>query len=155
MLCTWYYRKSVAGSHVGNHWRWLVKWVHKPRLIRWKCFLDDRRRRTWEWNTAFPYLFSPTNRSAEFNKWKWNPVYPLFKEMKKRVVCVTNFTILSHRKSSTLCSVHFCIFQLRQQKLFLCSVFSFDFGSFWAFSAKSRVWYSKKLCQSLKWHPSP
>ena len=24
------------------HWRWLVKWVHKLRLIWWKCFPADR-----------------------------------------------------------------------------------------------------------------
>ena len=27
------YRKSPAGSHMAYHWRWLVKWVHKPRLM--------------------------------------------------------------------------------------------------------------------------
>ena len=36
------YRKSPAGSHVAYPWRWLVKWVHKPWLIWWKCFPDDR-----------------------------------------------------------------------------------------------------------------
>ena len=49
--------KSSARSHVACRWRWLVKWVHKPRLLWWKCFPDNRL--GWpviKWDTALPNL---------------------------------------------------------------------------------------------------
>ena len=79
IFCVHLYRKSPTGSHVAYHWRWLVKWVHKPRLIWWKYFPDDRLR----WLVSETQHFSIyVHLQAAAYRWGWLISWIMFSEYK-------------------------------------------------------------------------
>ena len=67
----------------GSSLRWLVKWVHKPRLIWWKCFPDDRL----EWLvkhsiTLSMFTYKPQLMGEGGSHWGWLISWIMFSEYK-------------------------------------------------------------------------